>query len=809
MVFTHISYYSGNQVLNDIIVHCKSYQESNLTIKELNAPEWMSKDGEIFYGVWGSVLNRFQRMRTNECYPIMHCWRKSLYLDEDERFMDDKKPGPSSASGTNSKPGTPVPVVKKKENRFFYITSNIDGEVEKVGFNKSEVYETRGNIVNWQCSIPCQKNYWRIEDDFRFEVTDTGRAPPIKYVESGNSGRDKKKKEQTQTTTNNTALSDTTYSENDIGDEEDFNFYDPHGRFHHDKVRGMYNDYATPRTTQNSRYVTTPRTGRSVAKKSERFQTLNIAEKRAMNFRYFVPDTADQLKNPENYYRPGTRQTLNSIHSTNGVLQLLKNVQSLSSTRGNAKAAYVLRHDNFERGTESFQHHTELHNLALNGLIDSRDEGVMEVLVVDPLIHHTQFYTTSTGMSEELIVLQKEKEEYMKKLKSQNPSKEELLDDVLVPGSDNCFTISLQIKNDENIAVVKYFYENIKPKIRKKRDRDGLHVDTVIINVQEEASSENSTLQNGEDVHYMPSKGYISLLVEPERLKNKSNITSRELNNKDDKPWQLCGEYMVDIVNTVGQTTPDTQKQQEITHMHQLSAKLVDFIMYSRDTFHKLRMRAIQHEKDNKIEIVSLFIDMPISSFKRASAPPQDQTQQQQSSITRPLSSRGIPNTSEKESIESAIKQRETKTPVMNRQFCEHCRGLARPHVKMQEDKAFLPSSSKLFKQWCMEVKKNMSQNPEKKLTIVEFGAEPSLRNQSDLLLKQTAMYGASLVRVNPLVSKAKKGAKDTSMAPKGLQSEEAFQLIEDESCISAIQKIDHALRNICEKFKFPFEDLK
>ncbi|MNE62385.1 hypothetical protein D3C80_1576600 [compost metagenome] len=124
----------------------------------------------------------------------------------------------------------------------------------------------------------------------------------------------------------------------------------------------------------------------------------------------------------------------------------------------------------------------------------------------------------------------------------------------------------------------------------------------------------------------------------------------------------------------------------------------------------------------------------------------------------------------------------------------------------MFEDKAFIPGSSTRYRAWCADVKKAMTAEPDKKLTIVEFGAEAAVRNQSETLLKQTQIYGASLIRINPVVKETKKGRDMTSVTPKGINSEDAFQLIEDDSSIGAIQKIDAYLRGICEKFAIVIE---
>lgn len=42
-------------------------------------------------------------------------------------------------------------LVKKLNENYFVITSNVDGHFQKAGFNPDKIYEVHGNINNWQC----------------------------------------------------------------------------------------------------------------------------------------------------------------------------------------------------------------------------------------------------------------------------------------------------------------------------------------------------------------------------------------------------------------------------------------------------------------------------------------------------------------------------------------------------------------------------------------------------------------------------------------------------------------------------------
>lgn len=127
-----------------------------------------------------------------------------------------------------------------------------------------------------------------------------------------------------------------------------------------------------------------------------------LAEKRTMYYRYFLPDVADQVKNPEHYFRPGCKKTLQSIHGSGGVLKSLKNVPELSSSKGMYRCCYeahrlgdnkkasIQRHE--IRDEEARAVHEHLHNMACD-VLEGRDHGLFEASVVDPMISHQMFFT--------------------------------------------------------------------------------------------------------------------------------------------------------------------------------------------------------------------------------------------------------------------------------------------------------------------------------------------------------------------------------------------------------------------------------
>lgn len=47
-----------------------------------------------------------------------------------------------------------------RDKNYFVITTNVDGQFEKVGFNKEKIFEVQGNYGKIQCSVPCHNKVY-------------------------------------------------------------------------------------------------------------------------------------------------------------------------------------------------------------------------------------------------------------------------------------------------------------------------------------------------------------------------------------------------------------------------------------------------------------------------------------------------------------------------------------------------------------------------------------------------------------------------------------------------------------------------
>ena len=51
-----------------------------------------------------------------------------------------------------------------KDKNYFVLTTNVDSQFEKVGFDKSKIFEVQGNYGEFQCSVPCHNKVYNNKD---------------------------------------------------------------------------------------------------------------------------------------------------------------------------------------------------------------------------------------------------------------------------------------------------------------------------------------------------------------------------------------------------------------------------------------------------------------------------------------------------------------------------------------------------------------------------------------------------------------------------------------------------------------------
>lgn len=824
---------SGNQIFEDIARH-DAYKDRKLTTKELMKPSLSEQDDETFFGFWGSAWNRFQDEALNPTMRFIKRWRLVLYDDEDERYKEEKEKTKKKEKNARLEFENKVP---KYSKRFFLVTTNFDNDPHESAFEAREYYEKKGTMKEWQCSRKCLGKKTKVfrpdEDenlqfgDFRFEINQqTMLAPAIKYVQRNH--MDALSVDQIEPPKNSSAQFHI------LGDNQDWNFKHPHGYFDFDAhpsgiksgenafvnrpitrslsdTRGMQFRYFMPSlaplvdsSTATSGLVSSSHLGS--------IQSNNLVN----NFKIVKDPTTIS-----SYYRPGQRESFHSVYDQSGVLRHFNSESLYSDQVGSRNSSRLVHEFSFIRPEfeeqffeaektriiqefreeqaniinkysapsldedeeedvkkqrladqkealkqaelikenrlqelkqkESNQelnriqaYHNTLHESVFsNGIVDFQEKGIMSINVVDPLLHHHRYLTEIVDTTE------------LKKNK-------------VLSGSDFEFVISLKIRNKSSGNVpINYFFGPLKPQIRKKSDIDNTYLDSFIIDIHEYSPDHARNV--------IPFEGDVSLVVEclqGKKLFSTSSGHAGRVCPPELRPWHLYGEYTTKMYKR--------NKQQEIFGV-QRSKHMVDYELVDKHNKHKLIIRTVQYE-NTKSEIVNVFIELPITSFKKD--PLFDPTQPNnfhkpekvvELSEGMPFPTTQVPIVSHrpikegKEDLDEVQKIKNEKLPlppqhdptlkpVVNRFLCADCGALARPRIKMAVvDKKWVKTSISFYSKFTKAIVKDLSENGERSLCILELGAGKATQKIADKLIKQTKQYKSSLVRIHPNPPKAKK----------------------------------------------------
>mmetsp|Transcript_10615 Transcript_10615/g.39582 ORF Transcript_10615/g.39582 Transcript_10615/m.39582 type:complete len:906 (-) Transcript_10615:120-2837(-) len=836
---------SGDQLLDDITRH-EAFKDRKLTTKEMLKPSWIDKDDETFYGFWGSAWNKFQDESLNPAMRYLKRWRLVLYDDEDERYREDvDKSKKNTDKCERLEFENKVP---KYSKRFFMVTANIDNDPHESAFENREYYEKKGTIKEWQCSKKClgkKTKVFRPDDqeqfqfgDFRFEVNQqTMLAPSIKYVQRTHT-------EPLNVDQINTP--DGVHNHFDaLGDEEDWNFKHPQGFFDFDRhplglrptENALINRPLTKRIA-DSRSMFFRYFAPSVAPLVESYaNSIGIGAGNASGSASARTSASSRsvglpIDNVERY-RPGQKESFRSVYDQSGVLRHF-NAESMYSDQISTRSSNRLHHelsymqtdqdrfllekereniikrfreeqeeankkyappldDDLETDNEKNErikslqrtlqelekrrderlaalkqreheenvervraYHEVLHEaFFMDNVVDQREKGVMSINVVDPLLHHHRYLTEVVDTTD----LNKNR---------------------VLRGSDFDFVVSLKIRNKASGQIpISYTFGPVKPQIRRKSDIDSTYMDSIIIDIHKYSPDHSRNV--------IPFEGEVSLIVEC--LQGKKQFSgsvghSGKLCRPDLRPWHLFGEYTV--------KTYKRNKQQEIFGVKRCK-HMVDYELTDKSNRYKLMIRTVQYE-NMKSEIVNVFIDLPISSFKKdeqfdPTKPANFHKPEPKLSLSSrmPRPTTDIPIQSHQPIGEGQVDEEDlrraqnenhtlppqhdpTLKPVVNRFLCADCGALARPRVKMgRVDKKWMKTSMAFFKKFSKAVAKDLSEDGDKSLCILELGAGKATRKMADKLLKQTKQYNSTLVRIHPNPPKAKKKV-DAEMAEKTVE---------------------------------------
>ncbi len=130
--------------------------------------------GERFHRYFGDFIRKygFRDMYSGGFYPFKTLeehwayWSRYIYIN---RYMDAPKPVY----------GDLLKLVRDKD--YFVLTTNVDHQFQKAGFDKDRLFYTQGDYGLWQCSVPCHNKTY----DNEAAVREMAAAQGFDFAEDG------------------------------------------------------------------------------------------------------------------------------------------------------------------------------------------------------------------------------------------------------------------------------------------------------------------------------------------------------------------------------------------------------------------------------------------------------------------------------------------------------------------------------------------------------------------------------------------------------------------------------------------------
>jgi len=123
----------------------------DLDFEEMANPKWFRNDPKLAWAFYGHRLHKYLEVQPHAGFDML------LSLCE-----------------------------KKKD--YFVITSNVDNQFQKAGFDVSKIHEIHGSLLHFQCIYGCKGNIWDADpasiqvDEEQFEATLVPKCPHCKRV---------------------------------------------------------------------------------------------------------------------------------------------------------------------------------------------------------------------------------------------------------------------------------------------------------------------------------------------------------------------------------------------------------------------------------------------------------------------------------------------------------------------------------------------------------------------------------------------------------------------------------------------------
>lgn len=115
------------------------YERLGLSFVDAANPRHFVDDPAFGWGFYGHRTNLYRDTRPHEGFRLISSWIEEFGLD------------------------------------WFVVTSNVDGQFQKAGFDGDRICEVHGSIHHLQCTVPCSDGLWMNEETFEIDL-DTMRS---------------------------------------------------------------------------------------------------------------------------------------------------------------------------------------------------------------------------------------------------------------------------------------------------------------------------------------------------------------------------------------------------------------------------------------------------------------------------------------------------------------------------------------------------------------------------------------------------------------------------------------------------------
>lgn len=104
-------------------------KERGLSFESLASPEWFWKEPSLAWAFYGHRLNLYRETIPHEGFALL------------------------------------LELCKSKHNDYFIVTSNVDGQFQKAGFDPQKIYEMHGSIHHFQCTGSKDHGVWSADNE--------------------------------------------------------------------------------------------------------------------------------------------------------------------------------------------------------------------------------------------------------------------------------------------------------------------------------------------------------------------------------------------------------------------------------------------------------------------------------------------------------------------------------------------------------------------------------------------------------------------------------------------------------------------